>query len=145
MSQPIIENENGILQGGDRLGNAATGALLGYAVSGNGRGAAAGALIGSILGGEGNGKRSRRKGKKSKSPRKSKSSKSSKSRSMTRSPLKGGACPQKCSANWTRNKYSGKLVYGKHQFVENYLQSNGYLNYHKQNGWICNYCYCVTH
>ena len=141
MSQPIIENENGILQGGDRLGNAATGALLGYAVSGNGRGAAAGALIGTILGGKGDGKRSRRK-----SPRKSYKSKS-KSRSMTkgRSPLKGGACPQKCSANWTRNKYSGKLVYGKHQFVENYLQSNGYLNYHKQNGWICNYCYCVTH
>ena len=144
MSQPIIENENGILQGGDRLGNAATGALLGYAVSGNGRGAAAGALIGTILGGEGDGKRKRSRRKRS--PRKPSKSKG-KSRSMTkgRSPLKGGACPQKCSANWTRNKYSGKLVYGKHQFVENYLQSNGYLNYHKQNGWICNYCYCVTH
>jgi hypothetical protein len=130
-----MSSENGIqVQGGDRFGNIATGALLGYAVSGNGRGAAIGGLLGSIAGGRGT-----RKSKKSKSPHKSNKSLKGKSRS-----LKGGACPQKCSANRTRNRYSGKFVYGKHQFVENYLQNNGYLNYNRQNGYMCNYCYCVT-
>ena len=129
MSQPEIQ-----VQGGNRFGNAAAGALIGYAATGNARGAGTGALIGALLGGRG----SPRKGKKSKSPRKS-----NKSFKRTRS-LKGGACPQKCSANRTRNRYSGKYVYGKHQFVENYLQNNGYLNYNRQNGYMCNYCFCVT-